>query len=152
MAVTEAQKRAQKRYNEKNKKRLKVASYRNSAKTFIRTYASDAELDELSDLITERRRINQLLTNLDQIRAFINDEAFLEKHALKVEIWRRPKELLKHRSEQTDDVTAVQSWFDEKIAPRFNKEEPIVEINQQGHSEFYDGNTGVEVLNEFAQK
>lgn len=146
MALTDAQKRAQKKYNEKNKNKRKTISYRNSAKMFIRRFASDESLDELEELIKERRRINLLLSDLDGVRAFINNKKFLDKNGLEIKIWRRPEDLLKDRLQKNDEEKVVEKWFAKKIEEKFSKEEPIVEIKKAGKSKFYDSFRGYDIL------
>ncbi|GAB6092712.1 hypothetical protein [Furfurilactobacillus curtus] len=146
MAQTAAQKRAQQKYNEKNKEKRKVASYRNSARTFIRSYATDEDLAEFADLIKERARINKLLRRLDGVRSYMNRPEFLEKQQLSIEIWRRPKDLLADREANGDPNVDWQKWFTAKIAPRFSKEEPVVEMVHNGRHHFYNGNRAYDVL------
>ncbi|WEV52117.1 hypothetical protein OZX69_09530 (plasmid) [Lactobacillus sp. ESL0731] len=54
MAQTETQKKATKKYREKNKKKTTRDSYKRTAKMFIKRFADKDELKELSDLIKEK--------------------------------------------------------------------------------------------------
>ena len=54
MATSEAQKRANKKYREKNKEKEKIGSYRRTARLFIKTYATIEELEEFKEIINER--------------------------------------------------------------------------------------------------
>lgn len=54
--VSEAQIRANKKWNEKNKERVKYLKYRSEAKSFIRRFATDSDLDDLEKLISEERK------------------------------------------------------------------------------------------------
>ncbi|MCD2256354.1 hypothetical protein ACNAN0_02790 [Agrilactobacillus fermenti] len=54
MATTEAQKRAKKKWNEKNKAKAKLYTYRSTTKTFIETLADLNDLQELKQLIAQR--------------------------------------------------------------------------------------------------
>ena len=54
--LTEAKKRANKKWNEKNKERVHYLSYRSQAKSFIRRFATEEDLDELEKLIAEKRK------------------------------------------------------------------------------------------------
>ncbi|PWG00494.1 hypothetical protein [Levilactobacillus bambusae] len=146
MAQTEAQKRAQQKYNAKNKEKRKVTSYRNSARTFIRSYATEADLVEFEALIKERHRINKLLNRLDGVRAYMNDPQFLKDAQVEIEIWRRPVDLLTDRLENGGTDQDWQAWFDKKIAPKFSKEEPVVEITHNGKHRFYNGNRAYDIL------
>lgn len=52
--LSEARRRANKKWNDKNKDKQKVYRYRSSAKKFIRDLASDDDLKELRQMIDER--------------------------------------------------------------------------------------------------
>lgn len=53
--VSEAQRRASDKWNKANKDKHRVYSLRSTARRFIREYASVEDLDELTNLINERR-------------------------------------------------------------------------------------------------
>lgn len=52
--VSEAQKRANKKYQQKNRRKTTIDNYRRSARLFIRKHATSSDLKELKDLIKER--------------------------------------------------------------------------------------------------
>lgn len=54
--LSEAKKRANKKWNENNKERVHYLSYRSQAKSFIRRFATKEDLDELEKLIAEKRK------------------------------------------------------------------------------------------------
>ena len=56
MAISEARKKANKKWDDKNKERMKYLRYRSYAKTFINKLSTVEDLDELSALIKERRK------------------------------------------------------------------------------------------------
>lgn len=56
MAISEARKKANKKWDDKNKERMKYLRYRSYAKTFINKLSTVEDLDELSALIEERRQ------------------------------------------------------------------------------------------------
>ena len=56
MAISEARKKANKKWDDKNKDRMKYLRYRSYAKTFINKLSTVEDLDELSALIEERRQ------------------------------------------------------------------------------------------------
>lgn len=56
MAISEARKKANKKWDDKNKDRMKYLRYRSYAKTFINKLSTVEDLDELSALIEERRK------------------------------------------------------------------------------------------------
>jgi len=147
MSQTEAQKRAQQKYNQNNKAKRRQSSYHNSARVFIRSYASDDDLAELSQLMQERRRVNKMLRRLEGIRDYVKQPDFSEKtHQLKVLIWRTPAELLADRQANGSADVEWNDWFQAKISPRFNKEEPVIELKRQGHSKFYNSNRAFDIL------
>lgn len=55
MAQTEAQKKATKRYREKNKERTKIRSYARTGKSFILNYATLEDLELFESYIEARR-------------------------------------------------------------------------------------------------
>lgn len=55
MALTEAQKRAKAKYRQKNKERTNYLNARTTARGFIRNKATKEDLEELEELIKERR-------------------------------------------------------------------------------------------------
>lgn len=56
MAISEARKKANKKWDDKNKERMKYLRYRSYTKTFINKLSTVEDLDDLSALIEERRR------------------------------------------------------------------------------------------------
>lgn len=56
MAVSEARKKANQRWNKKNKDAIKYSNYRSYAKTFISTLANNEDLQALKDLIKVREK------------------------------------------------------------------------------------------------
>lgn len=52
--LTEAQKRANKAYRERNREKTRIISLRSSARTFIRKYSDIDDLNELKELIKKR--------------------------------------------------------------------------------------------------
>lgn len=56
MALTEAQKRAKEKYNEKNREKTRYYSYKATAKSFIRNNATLEDLEEIKNLIEEIKK------------------------------------------------------------------------------------------------
>ncbi|MCS4488392.1 hypothetical protein [Streptococcus sciuri] len=56
MAVADAQKRATKKWNEKNREHRNYMTKRSTARGFIRNNATLADLEELEGLIKEKRK------------------------------------------------------------------------------------------------
>lgn len=54
--VRESQKRAQKKYDEKNRKKRTYLSQRSTSRSFIRNKATLEDLEELAELIEERKK------------------------------------------------------------------------------------------------
>lgn len=54
MALSEAQERAMRNYRKKNPEKIRYNSYKGTAKTFIRNYATLEDLEELKELIQAR--------------------------------------------------------------------------------------------------
>lgn len=53
--LTEARKRANKKWDEANKEKKKIYTYRAMAKKFIRDFATEKDLEDLLQLIEERK-------------------------------------------------------------------------------------------------
>lgn len=53
---TEAQKKAQRKYEEKNREKINYQASRRTARSFIKTKATEEDLNELEALISERRK------------------------------------------------------------------------------------------------
>ncbi len=58
--MTDARKRANKKWAENNREHRNYLSKRSSARSFIRNHATGSDLNELEELIAERR--NSLMT------------------------------------------------------------------------------------------
>lgn len=56
MSLTEAQKRAKKKYAEKNKDKVRVADYKRTARMYIKNHATSDDLNEFRLLIDERKK------------------------------------------------------------------------------------------------
>lgn len=54
--VSESQKRAQKKYDEKNREKRTYLSQRSTSRGFIRNKATLEDLEELEELIAERKK------------------------------------------------------------------------------------------------
>lgn len=55
MAISEAQKKAKEKYRKKNPEKARYNSYKGTAKTFIRNYATLKDVEELQILLDERK-------------------------------------------------------------------------------------------------
>lgn len=54
MAISEAQKKAKQKYEEKNREKINYQSSRRSARSFIKNKATLEDLEELKKLISDR--------------------------------------------------------------------------------------------------
>jgi len=54
--TSEAQKRASRAWEERNKEKARANSYKRTARLFIRSHADIKDLEELEQLIAERRK------------------------------------------------------------------------------------------------
>lgn len=61
--ITDAQKRAKKNWNEKNRNRASYLSSRSSARSFIRNKATLEDLEELKELILNRESLLKRVEN-----------------------------------------------------------------------------------------
>ncbi|NYS34094.1 hypothetical protein HZZ02_10240 [Streptococcus danieliae] len=57
MAVSESQKRANKKWDDANKERKAYINKRSTARSFVKNLATQDDLDELTQLIEERRNM-----------------------------------------------------------------------------------------------
>ena len=56
MSVSEAQKKANKKWDEANKERKRYINYRSTSRNFILKHSTLEDLDEFEQLIKERRK------------------------------------------------------------------------------------------------
>lgn len=57
MPISDARKRANKKWDDSNKEQMKYLRYRSYSKTFITTLANQEDLQMLNDLIIEREEL-----------------------------------------------------------------------------------------------
>lgn len=86
----DAQTKATKKWNEQNREHRNYLSKRSSARSFIRNHATDSDLDELEELIAERR--NRLMTNLEKEIKQIIEDVYAEE--LKEQSWEDVADML----------------------------------------------------------
>ena len=53
--VSEAQKKAKRNYEKKNRERTRINTYKRSARLFVKTYATEDDMEELNRLYNERK-------------------------------------------------------------------------------------------------
>lgn len=88
--MTDARKRANKKWAENNREHRNYLSKRSSARSFIRNHATGSDLNELEELITERR--NRLMTNLEKEIKQIIEDVYAEE--LKEQSWEDVADML----------------------------------------------------------
>ena len=88
--MTDARQRANKKWAENNREHRNYLSKRSSARSFIRNHATGSDLNELEELITERR--NRLMTNLEKEIKQIIEDVYAEE--LKEQSWEDVADML----------------------------------------------------------
>ncbi|WP_215195361.1 hypothetical protein KLI53_005225 [Streptococcus vestibularis] len=86
----DAQAKATKKWNKQNREHRNYLSKRSSARSFIRNHATGSDLNELEELITERR--NRLMTNLEKEIKQIIEDVYAEE--LKEQSWEDVADML----------------------------------------------------------
>lgn len=86
----DAQTKATKKWNEQNREHRNYLSKRSSARSFIRNHASNSDLNELEELIAERR--GALMTNLEKEIKQIIEDVYAEE--LKEQPWEDVADML----------------------------------------------------------
>lgn len=54
--TTEAERRAKEKWQQENREKAKIYSYKSTAKNFIRNHATEEDLIELEELIEDKRK------------------------------------------------------------------------------------------------
>lgn len=88
--MTNAQSKATKKWNANNREHRNYLSKRSSARSFIRNHASSSDLNELEELIAERR--DALMTNLEKEIKQIIEDVYAEE--LKEQSWEDVADML----------------------------------------------------------
>ena len=88
--MTNAQQKATKKWNKNNREHRNYLSKRSSARSFIRNHATGSDLNELEELIAERR--GRLMTNLEKEIKQIIEDVYAEE--LKEQSWEDVADML----------------------------------------------------------
>lgn len=88
--MTNAQTKATKKWNKNNRDHRNYLTKRSSARSFIRNHASNSDLNELEELIAERR--GALMTNLEKEIKQIIEDVYAEE--LKEQPWEDVADML----------------------------------------------------------
>ena len=121
MAVSEAQKAAQKRYNEKNRAERARLRDRSATRSFIRNKADLTEIEELRTMLNEREsllKIIELKETLDRS----------ERGFPSITIWKNKAEILKTLQTNGDEDVDWAAQVAEAYVD-FEKDEKIIEVN-----------------------
>lgn len=121
MAVSEAQKAAQKRYNEKNRAERARLRDRSATRSFIRNKADLTEIEELRTMLNEREsllKIIELKETLDRS----------ERGFPAIKIWKNKAEVLKTLQTNGDEDVDWAAQVAEAYVD-FEKDEKIIEVD-----------------------
>ena len=121
MAVSEAQKAAQKRYNEKNRAERARLRDRSATRSFIRNKADLTEIEELRTMLNEREsllKIIELKETLDRS----------ERGFPSITIWKNKAEILKTLQTNGDEDIDWAAQVAEAYVD-FEKDEKIIEVD-----------------------
>lgn len=93
MAVSESQKKANQKWAEQNKEHRNYLSKRSSARSFIRNHATVDDLDELEELIKEKKEVSKMITEKQLQKALednfenFKDDMTFEEYADMLDFW-----------------------------------------------------------------
>ena len=121
MALTEAQKRAQKKYNEANKDKRDRLRLRNATRKFIKDYATLEDIKEMEKMLNEREsllKIIELKETLDRS----------ERGFPAIKIWKNKAEVLKTLQTNGDEDVDWAAQVAEAYVD-FEKDEKIIEVD-----------------------
>lgn len=91
--MANAQEKATKKWNEQNREHRNYLSKRSSARSFIRNHATGSDLNELEELIAERRDAlmtvteKQLLKALEENFENFKEDMTFEEYADRLDFW-----------------------------------------------------------------
>ena len=125
MALTEAQKRAQKKYNEANKDKRDRLRLRNATWRFIKNNATLEDIKELRTMLNVQEsllKIKELKELIDRSRHDFPQINIYDKKADLVKIYKNSI------IEEEEDMNDFNKWVDSLIG-RFDDTETIIEID-----------------------
>ena len=125
MALTEAQKRAQKKYNEANKEKRDRLRLRNATWRFIRNYASEDEIKEMRNMIDRRENLLDIIELKERIDSSRHEFPQINIYDKKADL---VKVFMNSIIEEEEDMNDFNKWIDGLIG-RFEDNEPIIEID-----------------------
>ena len=121
MALTEAQKRAQKKYNEANKDKRDRLRLRNATWRFIKNYATLEDIKEMENMLNERESLLKII----ELKELIDGS---RRGLPVITIWENKSEILKTLEATGDeDVNWVEYVAD--VYSDFEDDEKIIEVD-----------------------
>ena len=121
MALTEAQKRAQKKYNEANKDKRDRLRLRNATWRFIKNYATLEDIKEMENMLNERESLLKII----ELKELIDGS---RRGLPAITIWENKSEILKTIEATGDeDVNWVEYVAD--VYSDFEDDEKIIEVD-----------------------
>lgn len=121
MALTEAQKRAQKKYNEANKDKRDRLRLRNATWRFIKNYATLEDIKEMEKMLNERESLLKII----ELKELIDSS---RRGLPVITIWENKSEILKTLEATGDeDVNWVEYVAD--VYSDFEDNEKIIEVD-----------------------
>ena len=121
MALTEAQKRAQKKYNEANKDKRDRLRLRNATWRFIKNYATLEDIKEMEKMLNERESLLKII----ELKELIDSS---RRGLPVITIWENKSEILKTLEATGDeDVNWVEYVAD--VYSDFEDDEKIIEVD-----------------------
>lgn len=91
--MTEAQQKATKKWNQKNREHRNYLSKRSSARSFIRNHATMDDLNELEEIIKEKKEALEMITEKQLLKALeenfenFKDDMSFEEYADMLDFW-----------------------------------------------------------------
>ena len=121
MALTEAQKRAQKKYNEANKDKRDRLRLRNATWRFIKNYATLEDIKEMEKMLNERESLLKII----ELKELIDSS---RRGLPVITIWENKSEILK-TLEATGDEDVNWAEYIADVYSDFEDDEKIIEVN-----------------------
>ena len=121
MALTEAQKRAQKKYNEANKDKRDRLRLRNATWRFIKHYATLEDIKEMENMLNERESLFKII----ELKELIDGS---RRGLPVITIWENKAEILK-TLEATGDEDVNWSEYVADAYSDFEDDEKIIEVD-----------------------
>ena len=120
MALTEAQKRAQKKYNEANKDKRDRLRLRNATWRFIKNYATLEDIKEMENMLNERESLLKII----ELKELIDSS---RRGLPVITIWENKAEILK-TLEATGDEDVNWAEYVADVYSDFEDDEKIIEV------------------------